>query len=100
MRCNLFKLDRKALLPEAEKNITNFHIVSETEQFIFIMSSENRTAINGNYINIITQLLRKKSIFMTTEPALVNVLSKIMQIHFYGSLQSVFVKCTSHSTFC
>ena len=42
MQCNLFELDRKALLSEAEKYITNFNTLSETEQFIFIMDSKNQ----------------------------------------------------------
>ena len=40
-------MNLKALLSEAEKCITNFNmILSETEQFIIIMSSENNTIIN------------------------------------------------------
>ena len=42
----LFELDRKALLSEAEKYITNFNTLSETEKFTSIMRSENHTIIN------------------------------------------------------
>ena len=41
MQCNLFELDRKALLYD----IANFNTLSETEQFTSIMSCENHTII-------------------------------------------------------
>ena len=48
MQCDLFELDRKALLYEAEKYITNLsNTLSETEQFTSIMRSENHTNINA-----------------------------------------------------
>ena len=47
MQCNLLELDRKDLLSEAEKYITNFNTLSETEQFTCIMRSENHTIINA-----------------------------------------------------
>ena len=47
MQCNLFELDRKALLSEAEKYITNFNTLSETEQFTSIMRRKKHTIINA-----------------------------------------------------
>ena len=47
MQCNLFELDRKVLLSEAEKYIPNFNTLSETEQFTSIMRNENHTIINA-----------------------------------------------------
>ena len=47
MQCNLFELDKKAHLSEAEKYITNFNTLSDTEQFTSIMRSENHTIINA-----------------------------------------------------
>ena len=47
MLCNMFELDRKALLSEAKKYITNFIITCETEQFKSIMGSENHAIINA-----------------------------------------------------
>ena len=47
MQCNMFELDRKALLSEAGKYITNFNTQSDTEQFKSIMSSENHAIINA-----------------------------------------------------
>ena len=47
MQCNMFELDRKALLSEAKKYNTNFNTQCETEQFKSIMGSENRTIINA-----------------------------------------------------
>ena len=46
MQCNLLELDRKALLSEAEKYITNVNTRSETEQLMSIISIENHTIIN------------------------------------------------------
>ena len=49
MQCNLFELDKKVNLwvSEAEKYITNFNTLSETEQFTSIMRSKNHTIINA-----------------------------------------------------
>ena len=47
MQCNMFEFDRKALLSEAEKYITNFNTQCETEQFKSIMSSKNHAIINA-----------------------------------------------------
>ena len=47
MQCNTFELDRKALLSEAGKYITNFNTQCDTEQFKSIMSSENNAIINA-----------------------------------------------------
>ena len=47
MQCNIFELDRKALLSEAGKYITNFNTQCDTEQFKSIMSSENHAIINA-----------------------------------------------------
>ena len=47
MQCNMFELDRKALLSEAGKYITNFNTQCNTEQFKPIMSSENHAIINA-----------------------------------------------------
>ena len=46
MQCNPFELDRKALPSEAEKYITNFNTLSETEKFTYMMRSENHTIVN------------------------------------------------------
>ena len=43
----MFELDRKAILSEAEKYITNFNTQCDTEQFKFIISSENHAIINA-----------------------------------------------------
>ena len=47
MQCNTFELDRKTLLSEAGKYITNFNTQFDTEQFKSIMSSENHAIINA-----------------------------------------------------
>ena len=47
MQCNTFELDIKALLSEAGKYITNFNTQCDTEQFKFIMSSENHAIIKA-----------------------------------------------------
>ena len=47
MQFNIFELDRKSFLSEAEKYITNFNTQCETEQFKSIMSSENQAIINA-----------------------------------------------------
>ena len=47
MQCNMFELDRKALLSEAGKYITNSNTQCDTEQFKSIMSSENHAIINA-----------------------------------------------------
>ena len=47
MQCNMFEVDRKALLSEAGKYITNFNTQCDTEQFKSIMSSENHAIINA-----------------------------------------------------
>ena len=46
-RPNMFELDRKALLSETVKNITNFNTQCDTEQFKSIMSSKNHAIINA-----------------------------------------------------
>ena len=43
----MFELDRKSLLSEAGKYITNFNTQCDTEQFKSIMSSENGAIINA-----------------------------------------------------
>ena len=47
IQCYMFVLDRKALLSEAGKYITNFNIYCDTEHFKAIMSSENHAIINA-----------------------------------------------------
>ena len=47
MQCNMFELDRKALLSEAKKYITNSNTQCETEQCISILGSENHPIINA-----------------------------------------------------
>ena len=47
MQCNMFELDRKTLLSEAKKYITNCNTQCETEQFKSIMGSENHAIINA-----------------------------------------------------
>ena len=43
----MFEFDRKALLSEAKKYITNFNNQCETEQIKSIMGSENHAIINA-----------------------------------------------------
>ena len=47
MQCDMFEPDRKALLSDAQKYITNFNTQCETEQFKSIMRSENHAIINA-----------------------------------------------------
>ena len=59
MQCNLLELDRKDLLSEAEKYITNFNNLTETEQFTSIMRSDKTIQLSTPSQNILMRVLKK-----------------------------------------